>query len=127
MIARKLFGRKKRNAVTRYLALKEHPQPFDLLLTLWVADKLKPRLEKLGMQRISLHVDWLPECRCLEIQAVCGKLMMDWQFEPNEFSYTLYGEAEPDEPAYCTYDGMETLSDVLAFMQSRIEQELEKE
>lgn len=125
MIGRNLFGRKKRNEVTRYLALKEHPQAFDMLLTAWVADKLKPRLEKLGLKRVSLHVDWLPDCRCLEIQAVYGKLIMDWQFEPNEFSYTLYDEQEPDEPTYCTYDGMETLRDVLEFMWDRIQTEME--
>jgi len=126
MNIRNLFGRKKKNAVTRYLALKEHPQPFDLLLTLWVADKLKPRLEKMGLKRVSLHVDWLPECRCLEIQAVYGKLIMDWQFGPEEFSYTLYDEHEPDEPTYCTYAGMERASDVLRFMQTRIERELRR-
>ena len=68
--------------------------PFDHLLSDYLSGELKNRLAGLGLQDISIHVDWLPDYKCINIQGRYLKNYVDIQIEPTRFSIGC----DPDEP-----------------------------
>ncbi len=53
-----------------------------------------------GMQRPSIHIDWLPEYRCVSLQGAVGAVQVDVQIEERE----LHVAVDADEPdAFLTY------------------------
>ncbi len=69
---------------------------FDQLLE----EQLNGSMEKrLGLEKTSVHVDWLQDYRCIQIQGRYGKCFVDIQVEPTEF-FVDCAEDEPDEALY---------------------------
>ena len=60
--------------------------PFDHLLSDYLSGELKNRLVGFGLQDITIHVDWLPDYKCINIQGRYLKNYVDIQIEPNRFS-----------------------------------------
>lgn len=69
---------------------------FDNLLNDYINGELKHQLEQIGLKKITIHIDWLPDYKCINIQSKCDKKYVDIQIEPNEFSIGC-DSVEPDE------------------------------
>lgn len=101
------FGKKKK--ISAYLAAKRLESPlssFDLLLQDSLSGELKDRLEQLGLKKIDIHIDWLPDYRCIGIQGRLGNCFSDIQIEPSEFSVCC-DEVEPDDPVSFPLESIE--------------------
>lgn len=92
-----LFGKKKK--LIEYLARKQSDQSlttFDTILSNYLSGLLKDRLRELSMEKISIHVDWLSDYKCIDIQGKVGDYYVDIQIEPETFS-VAYDKDEPDD------------------------------
>ena len=85
----------KRAKIVSYLK-SAAPAPFHSLLGDWLSGELKRRLEELGYSRIEVHIDWLSDYKCINIQARINGQYADIQIEPEQFSVAV-DEDEPDE------------------------------
>ena len=64
-----LFGKKKK--ISEYLLVKQKTQivtAFDDLLLDYLSGTLKDKLVNLEMKHIDIHIDWLPDYKCIGIQ-----------------------------------------------------------
>ena len=92
-----LFGKKKR--ISEYLSQKQNSQsatPFDTLLSEYLCGTLKRKLSEIDFQAISIHIDWLPDYKCIGIQAKFHDYFFDIQIETTYFSVS-YDKDEPDD------------------------------
>lgn len=97
-----LFGKKKK--ISEYLSVKQKNQSvtaFDELLSDYLSGSLKHRLVNLEMKRIDIHIDWLPDYKCIGIQGKVKEYYFDIQIEPVSFSIA-YDKDEPE--AMMEYD-----------------------
>ena len=70
--------------------------PFDELLEDYLSGKMKDILADLGAEKIDVHIDWLPDYRCIGIQGMYNGNYLDLQIETAEFSIG-YDSVEPDD------------------------------
>lgn len=68
--------------------------PFDELICDYLSNKMKDVVLELGIKTPEIHIDWLPDYRCIGIQGVHNHNYLDLQIEPSEFSIGY----DPDEP-----------------------------
>ena len=93
-----MFFKKKK--IAAYLKEKKMLSVFDECLADYLSGNLKKHLNEHGMEKISLHVDWLKDYRCIDVQGKYGRFSIEMQIEENEFSIA----ADADEPEhYCCY------------------------
>lgn len=92
-----LFEKKKKISV--YLSEKQKNKSvtaFDLLLLDYLSGDLKNKLINFGLKRIEIHIDWLPEYKCIDIQGRVKDYYFDIQSEIDVFSIS-YDKDEPEE------------------------------
>lgn len=68
--------------------------PFAYLLSDYLSGELENRLNGLGLQHISIYIDWHHDYKCINVQGRYQKNYVDIQIEPNRFSIGC----DPDEP-----------------------------
>ena len=92
-----LCGKKK---ISEYLTGKQNAQStaFDVILADYLSGALKRKLQDLSMQKIEIHIDWLPEYQCINIAGKANGFFFDIQVEPSTFSLA-YDKDEPDDAA----------------------------
>ena len=95
-VCRVFQTRKKK--IQAYLKGKSLQQqtPFDELLCDYLTGKMKAILSDIGVKKVGIHIDWLPDYKCIGIQAVYHQKYLDLQIEPTGFSIG-YDPVEPDE------------------------------
>lgn len=95
-----MFQTKKKKIQT-YLSEKTFEQitSFDELLDDYLSGKMKQVFSDLGIKKIEIHIDWLPDYRCIGVQGVYDDNYLDLQIEPTEFSVG-YDPVEPDVHVY---------------------------
>jgi len=94
-----LFGKKKK--IREYLTKKQADNAltaFDVLLSDYLSGLLKERLQEMGMKKIDIHVDWMPDYKCIGIQGKVCDYYFDLQIDPETFSIA-YDKDEPDDAA----------------------------
>ena len=92
-----LFGKKKK--ISEYLLVKQKTQivtAFDDLLLDYLSGTLKDKLVNLEMKHIDIHIDWLPDYKCIDIQGKVKEYYFDIQIEPESFSIA-YDKDEPED------------------------------
>ena len=91
-----LFGKKKK--ISKYLSDKQSVQKitaFDILLSEYLSGGLKENFIKMDMRQIEIHIDWLSDYKCINIQGKAGDYFFDIQIEPKSFS-VAYDKDEAD-------------------------------
>ncbi len=87
----------KKMKIRAYLAKKENSKsPFDLLLSDYLDGRLKMELNNIGLQKISIYVDFTEDLKCIGVQAKYQAYYVDLQIYPDEFEIS-YDAIEPDE------------------------------
>lgn len=92
-----LLGKKKK--IAAYLLEKKATQSttaFDTILSEYLSGCLEERLHGLTMKRIHIHIDWLSDYKCINIQGKAMDCYFDIQIEPLSFS-VAYDKDEPDD------------------------------
>ena len=92
-----LFSKKKK--LIEYLSKKQAEKAlttFDIILSDYLSGSLKKRLHELAMKKISIHIDWLPDYKCIIVQGKFSEYYFDIQIEPEAFSIA-YDKDEPDD------------------------------
>lgn len=91
----------KKKKIQAYLSEKSSNQftPFDELLDDYISGKMKDIFSKLGIKNVEIHIDWLPDYRCIDVQGLHNHNYLDLQIEPTEFSIG-YDPVEPDNHNY---------------------------
>ena len=87
--------------IRRYLAEQRaagNETAFDCLLEDWLCGRLAAALRECGMTALELHIDWLPEHRCIEAVGQYRTQLIEIQIEPDSYFIT-YSEDEPDDAA----------------------------
>ena len=102
-----MFQTKKKKIQT-YLSEKasERYTPFDELLSDYVSGRMKEIFSNFGAKKIEIHIDWLPDYRCISVQGVHNSNYLDLQIEPTEFSIG-YDSVEPDDHIYYPLESKE--------------------
>lgn len=95
-----MFQTKKKKIQT-YLIKKSSEQfaSFDELLEDYLSGKMKETFSALGAKKVEIHIDWLPNYRCIGVQGTFNHNYLDLQIEPTEFSVG-YDPVEPDNHIY---------------------------
>ena len=104
-----MFQTKKKKIYT-YLIEKTSDRytPFDELLSDYISGRMKDIFSDLGIKKLEIHIDWLPDYRCICIQGVYKQNYLDLQIEPAEFSIG-YDPVEPDDHNYCTLENRDQI------------------
>ena len=77
----------KKSKIKKYLNEKKAVcSPFDELLNDYLSGELTDRMSDLGVQRISLYIDWHSDYKCINIQWRYQNNYVDIQIEPSIFS-----------------------------------------
>ena len=99
-------GKKKK--IKAYLIEKSIEQltPFDEFLCDYLSGKMKETFSNLGTKKIEIHIDWLPDYKCIGVQGIHNQNYLDLQIEPTEFSIG-YDPVEPDEHIYYPLESKE--------------------
>ena len=90
----------KKNRIKLYLETKSNANmltSFDALLSEYLSGKLYVHLEKLMLNKIRVHIDWLPDYKCIDVQSKFKNYYFEIQIEEDEFSIS-YDTDEADEP-----------------------------
>ena len=87
----------KNKRIKLYLETKDKLSTFDNLLSEYILGNLHAHLEKLMLNKIKIHIDWLPDYKCIEIQSKFKNYYFEIQIEEKEFSIS-YDKDEADEP-----------------------------
>jgi hypothetical protein len=97
----------KKVKIRAYLAKKENSKsPFDLLLSDYLDGRLKMELNNIGLQKISIYVDFTEDVKCIGVQAKYQAYRIDMQIYPDEFSFA-YDSDEPDNFSSYPLNGRE--------------------
>lgn len=90
----------KKNRIKLYLDAKPDANvrtSFDALLSEYLSGQLYVHLEKMMLDKIRVHIDWLPDYKCIDIQSKFQNYYFEIQIEEDEFSIS-YDTDEADEP-----------------------------
>ena len=104
----------KKKKIQAYLSGKLAGQctPFDELLADYLFGKMKEMISALGTRKIEIQIDWLPDYKCIGIQAVYQRNYLDVQIEPDGFSIG-FDPVEPDEHQYHLLESKEQVYAVI--------------
>ena len=92
-----MFRTKKKKIAAHLAQQKNTLSAFDELLGDYLSGAMKGRLGNLEISKIDLHIDWLPEYRCINIQGKFRDYFLDFQVEPDAFE-AAYDRDEPEDP-----------------------------
>ena len=94
---------------------------FDLLLCDYLNGSIKKDFESIGFEKISIHIDWLDNYKCIGIQCQYQRYYVDIQIHHDEFSVS-YDIDEPDEDIIYPLESKEqmykALSNVIQMMRN---------
>ena len=85
---------------------------FDTLVADYRSGNLKEDMQKLDVSKVDIHIDWLPDYKCITIQGVHNRNYLDLQIEPTQFSVG-YDPDEPDDHREYPLESKQQLFDVL--------------
>ena len=81
--------KRKRTKIAEYL--RSAPgTAFAQLLSDWYGGTMHSELEALGLTKLDDHIDWLPDTKCISIQARYGKLYVDFT-DPDPYMQGMVG------------------------------------
>lgn len=109
--------------IIRYLETRQEKSIFDELLLLYISGDLHTILKSWGLRHASIHIEWKPDCKMVDVQATYFNYFYEWQFDENECSFMIYEDDEPDVPtclAYSSFDGIHGLLSKMESMVPRI-------
>lgn len=89
----------KKKKIQRYLEQKTVGDKcaFDFLLSDYLEGTLKENLTTMGINKISIHIDWLDNIKCIGIQGRYNQWFLDLQIYQNEFTVSCdLDEADED-------------------------------
>ena len=111
-----MFKKKKTDKIQAFLNGKSDNEktPFDELLTDYLTTDMITALEGREIRKIDIHVDWLEDYKCIQIQGKCRQNYIDIQIEPREFSIGCDSdEPDADEDDYYTLESKKQFYTVL--------------
>lgn len=108
-----MFFQSKKKKIASCLAGLSQRTAFDMLLQEYLDGALADKLGRIGITKLEIHIDWLPDYRCIGIQGRFGKYYVDIQIEPEEFTVAV-DESEPDEPAVYLLESAESFYKTVA-------------
>ena len=92
---------------------------FDILLSEYLLGRLKTHLENMMLNRIRIHIDWLPDYKCIDIQSKFKNYYFEIQIEEDEFSIS-YDTDEADDPIFYSLESSDqfynAIRDILALL-----------
>ena len=91
-----LLGKKKKIKSEILQKADGERSAFDLLMLEHLEGAFKNKLSDMGILKISIHIDWLDDIKCLGVQGYCKAYIMDLHIYPDEFCLA-FDEDEPDE------------------------------
>lgn len=93
-----MFFTSKKKKMQQYLAGKPEGEKdaFDFLLSEYLGGAFQEALTAMGIGKISIHIDWLKDTKCIGVQGMYRDYYMDLQIDPEEFSVS-FDRDEPDE------------------------------
>ena len=99
-----IFSKKKK--IQKYLESisVENRTPFEQLLQDYLSGDLKNKLNNIGINKISIHIDWLDDYKCMGIQAKYNEYYMDCQIFENEFTLAFDLDEADDDAEYLLKD-----------------------
>ena len=108
-----MFASKKKK-IQEYLDKKTELEKsaFDFLLCDYLNGTLKSNLESFGVKRIEIHIDWLVDTKCIDIQGRYKKYYIESQIYPYEFSVS-FDLIEPEEDIMYSLESKEQVYNVL--------------
>lgn len=89
----------KKKKIVNYLETKQSAETltaFDTLLHDYLSGNLESEFEAVGLSGITIHIDWLNDYKCIEVEGSYSKYLIEIQIELSEFSIA-YDEDEPDD------------------------------
>ena len=92
----------KKNRIKSYLETKHNENTltsFDTILSEYLSRQLRLRLETMMMNKIKVHIDWLSDYKCIDVQSKFKNYYFEIQIEEDEFSIS-YDTVEADEPIF---------------------------
>jgi hypothetical protein len=100
--------------IRRYLEQKaeDKKSAFDLLLRDYTNGSMKQRIYSAGIRKISIHVDWLEDIKCIGIQGRFNEYCMDVQIYQDEFGVSFDSD-EPDEDILYPIEDREQIYNVI--------------
>ena len=103
----------KKKKIENYLAGRkvEEWTAFDQVLSDYLNGELKRNLEALGIRKIEIHIDWLPEYKCIGIQGVAHGYW-NIQIDPTEFLISI-DKDEPDDDHFYSLESKEQFYETL--------------
>jgi len=104
----------KRRKIQIYLASHNacDAQPFCSVLRAGLSGELKAWFTGMGFKKVSIHIDWLDDYRCVGVQGVFSGYYLDLQIEPTQFSVG-YDPDEPDEHRYYPLESPDQIYEVV--------------
>lgn len=89
----------KKKKIKKYLQDKNTTElltAFDNLLNDYIQGKLTAKMKEVGISKVEIHIDWLPDYKCIEISGLYHQFIVDIQIESLEYTIA-YDEDEADE------------------------------
>ena len=113
----------KKKKIQVYLnSLGDSKSTFDLLLCDYLDGSIKKDLASVGFEKISIHIDWLDDYKCIGIQCKYQRYYIDIQIHNDEISVS-YDLDEPDKDIIYPLESKEqmykVLSDVIQVMKKK--------
>lgn len=108
----------KKKKIKKYLEQKatDDKSAFDLLLSDYLDGTLKQKLAEMEISKITIHIDWLDDIKCIGIQGRYNQYYLDLQIYQDEFTVS-YDLDEADEDAGYPLESQEqfyyVLSDII--------------
>ena len=99
----------KKAKIRKYLEAvgKDDWSTFERLLSDYLDGKLSEKLQQIGIDKIEIHVDYLGDYKCIDIQGKYKRNYVDIQIEQTEFSIGC-DPIEPDEHDYHSLENEES-------------------
>ena len=104
----------KKKRIQRYLEQKEvcDRNVFDCLLSDYLDGALKQKLIAMGISKVSIHIDWLDNIKCIGVQGRYNQYYLDLQIYQDEFTVS-YDLDEADEDIEYPLESKERFYNVL--------------
>jgi len=95
-----MFNTKKKK-IQKYLSNKQNiTSAFDLLLTDYLSGVLKTNLTSLGIIKCEIHIDWLKNIKCINIQGKYNIYYINIHIDIDEFSIAYDIDEADDDYIY---------------------------
>ena len=104
----------KKKRIKAYLDSIEKKQcsPFECLLADYLSGQMLNTFAQFGIIRLSCHIDFLDDYKCINVQGKYNSYYIDLQIEQKEFSIGC-DLVEPDEHKYYLLESPENLYSVV--------------